>query len=64
MLAVGVGYLLVYTFAYDKSYYHIDTVREPMIRFLFFESMLLGAWFRQKDDFFRLIKRGGGVLCS
>lgn len=60
MLAVGVAYLLVYIFAYDKSYYHIDTVREPMIRFLFFESMLLGAWFRQKDDFFRLIKRGGG----
>lgn len=42
-------YLVVYIFIYDKSYYHIDTVREPMIRFLFMESMLLGAWFRQND---------------
>ena len=33
---------------YDKSYYHIDTVREPMIRFLFMESMLLGAYFKQR----------------
>ena len=60
MLVIGVADLLVYIFAYDKSYYHIDTVREPMIRILFFESMLLGAWFRQKDDLFRLAKRGGG----
>lgn len=39
-------WLLVYVFLYDKSYYHIDVVREPMIRFLFFEAMLLGAWCR------------------
>lgn len=31
------------------TYYHIDTVREPMIRFLFTECMLLGAWFRHND---------------
>lgn len=49
MLGVFVVYLVVYIFIYDKSYYHIDTVREPMIRFLFMESMLLGAWFRQND---------------
>lgn len=42
--------LVVYLVWYDKSYYHIDTVREPMIRFLFMESMLLGALFRQKDE--------------
>ena len=49
MLAVfGFG-LLIYLTWYDKSYYHIDNVREPMIRILFFESMLLGAWFRQND---------------
>ena len=35
---------------YDKSYYHIDTVREPMIRFLFMESMLLGAYFKQRGE--------------
>lgn len=49
MGTVAVVYVLVYLTIYDKSYYHIDTVREPMIRFLFMESMLLGAWFRQND---------------
>lgn len=53
MLVIGVVYVLVYLTFYDKSYYHIDTVREPMIRFLFMESMLLGAWFRQNDKKFR-----------
>ena len=53
MGAVALAYVLVYLFFYDKSYYHIDTVREPMIRFLFFESMLLGAWFKQNDGKFR-----------
>lgn len=49
MGAVAVIWILIYFTVYDKSYYHIDTVREPMIRFLFMESMLLGAWFRQND---------------
>lgn len=40
---------IIYIILYDKSYYHIDNVREPMIWFLFFESMLLGAIFRQRD---------------
>ena len=53
MAAIGAVYLLVYIFFYDKSYYHIDTVREPMIRFLFMESMLLGAYFKQKDEYYR-----------
>ena len=47
------AHIIVYIFAYDKSYYHIDTVREPMIWFLFMESMLIGAWFRQKDEIIR-----------
>ena len=50
---VGIAYLIVYIFAYDKSYYHIDTVREWMIRFLFFESMLLGGYFKYNDEKFR-----------
>lgn len=50
MCAIAVIWLLVYIGFYDKSYYHIDTVREPMIRFLFMESMLLGVWFRQNDE--------------
>lgn len=53
MLAVFMFYMVTYIFAYDKTYYHIDNVRQPFIRFLFFESMLLGAWFRQNDRYFR-----------
>lgn len=49
MLGIAVASLIVYFVLYDKSYYHIDTVREPMIRFLFMECMLLGAWFRKND---------------
>jgi len=46
MLLIAAMYAIVYIFFYDRSYYHIDNVREPMIRFLFFESMLLGSHFR------------------
>lgn len=52
MLAVFVIYVVVYIFIYDRSHYHIDSVYEPMIRFLFLESMLLGAWFREKSKKF------------
>ena len=38
---------IVYVVIYDKSYYHIDSVYEPMIRFLFFEAMLIGAKFNE-----------------
>ena len=50
MAILGVAWILIYLFFYDRSYYHIDSVYEPMIRFLFFESMLLGAWFRTNDN--------------
>lgn len=43
-----VAQLSIYLTVYDSSYYHIDTVREPMIWFLFLQSMLLGAYFRTK----------------
>lgn len=46
---VAIIWMVIYWFFYDKNTYHIDNVREPMIRFLFFESMLLGAIFRQVD---------------
>ncbi|MFR5876141.1 MAG: acyltransferase family protein [Eubacterium sp.] len=49
MCAVFVLWILIYFIAYDKSYYHIDDVHEHMIKFLFFESMLLGAVFRKYD---------------
>lgn len=47
-LALGlfVIQLVIYTTIYDHSYYHIDKVREPMIEFLFFQSMLLGLHYR------------------
>jgi hypothetical protein len=48
MLFIFIIQLAVYALVYDKSYYHIDVVREPMIRFLFFQSMLLGLYFRQQ----------------
>ena len=56
MVGIAVVWLVVYLFLYDKSYYHIDSVYEPMIRFLFMESMLLGAWFRINDE--KLRNRG------
>lgn len=46
-------WLAIYIFVYDKSYYHIDTVREPMIRFLFFFAMLLGAYFKDNLEKYR-----------
>ncbi len=46
-------YMAIYILVYDKSYYHIDNVHEPMIRFLFMNCMLLGAWFKQNDKIFR-----------
>ncbi|MDR1683470.1 MAG: acyltransferase [Candidatus Symbiothrix sp.] len=42
--------VIIYIFFYDKSYYHIDKVREPMIRFLFFEAMLLGAYMKINNN--------------
>lgn len=53
MLLIGIVMLGLYVFAYNKTYYHIDNVREPFIRFLFMESMLMGAYFRKEEKFFR-----------
>ncbi|MCI7343663.1 hypothetical protein DWX56_06005 [Parabacteroides merdae] len=38
--------LVFYFTIYDRSYYHIDSVYQPMIEFLFFQSMLMGVYFR------------------
>lgn len=53
MIIIAMVMLAVYLLFYDRSYYHIDKVREPFIRFLFMESMLLGAYFKQNDSKFR-----------
>lgn len=42
--------IILYLFMYDRSYYHIDNVREPMIEFLFFQSMVLGLHYRWRCD--------------
>lgn len=48
---------IIYLTVYDHNYYHIDNVRQPMIEFLFFQSMVLGLHFRwrcQKNDCLQL----------
>lgn len=50
MLVTFIIQLIIYAFFYDKTYFHIDTVKEPMIRFLFFQSMLLGLYFRVNHE--------------
>ncbi len=50
LIGIAAVMVLVFLIFYDKTYYHIDVVREPFIRFLFFESMLLGAYFRLNDE--------------
>lgn len=46
MVVILIFQFVIYQYFYNKTYYHIDVVREPMIRFLFFQSMLLGLYFR------------------
>ena len=50
--AITVIWLLVYVIFYDKSYYHIDTVREPMIWFLYFQAMLIGYCIKKNLSYF------------
>lgn len=50
---VGAIYLAYYVIFYDKSYYHVDSIDEHAIRFLFFEAMLLGGYFKYNDEKFR-----------
>lgn len=61
--------LILYFTVYDASYYHIDKVREPMIEFLFFQSMILGLHYRwrslQCNDEYKPLSKleiWGGIL--
>ena len=56
--------VIIYFMVYDTSYYHIDKVREPMIWFLFLQSMLLGAYFRVNANKTQKLKTWGGYFCS
>lgn len=68
-LGLFVLQMVMYLTVYDTSYYHIDKVREPMIEFLFFQSMLLGLHFRWRcnnedalSDTISKKRIGGGIL--
>lgn len=50
MIMILVVAFLSYVLVYDRSYYHIDNVREPYILLLYSECMLLGAWFRLNNN--------------
>lgn len=52
ILVVFIVAMCVYIIAYDKSTYRIDNVAEPYIGFLYFESMLLGALFKDDEETF------------
>lgn len=53
-------YLLIYVFIFDKGSYGIDRVDKPMILFLYFESMLFGAWVKSKDK--KLLDKRNKIL--
>lgn len=60
-------WILVYAICYDKSTYRVDNVGEPFILFLYFESMLMGAFFKKnKANFskFRISKLAVAVGCT
>ncbi len=62
MLAVFAVQLILYMFLYDKSYYHIDSVYEYMTKFLFFNSMLLGAYIKKNDVRFRNVNKTSNIV--
>lgn len=47
---LAIAYCAIYCTIYDRSFYHIDTVREPMIEFLYFFAMMIGLWFRHHKE--------------
>ena len=56
MVALFAVQMAIYLCIYDYSYYHIDTVREPMILFLWIQTMILGLHFRWRCDNDMVIK--------
>ncbi len=48
-----IAFILIYIFLFDKSYYHIDDVNQLSVLPLYFESMIIGAWFRENENKFR-----------
>ena len=50
LAALAAVYAALYLTVYDRSYYHIDVVREPMIEFLYFFAMMIGMYYRRYQD--------------
>ena len=55
-------HIVTYILFVDKTTYNINAVRNPMIRFLFFEAMLMGLWFRDNAHKFENKGRIKGLL--
>ena len=53
ILGTFLAELIVYLTLFDRTIYHIDDVHSPMIRFLFFIAMLIGAYVKQNDEKYR-----------
>lgn len=49
-MALGILFAVIYIFFFDKSHYHIDNVEEKTVRFMFFASMLSGAYLRERYE--------------
>lgn len=50
VLAGAAVFLVLFYTAYDRSYYHIDDVNNHIIWFLYFSSMMVGAYFRMNSS--------------
>ncbi|MGN0661263.1 MAG: acyltransferase family protein [Oscillospiraceae bacterium] len=62
--AVFLIQLIIYLFFYDRTYYHIDSVHNWMIRFLFFIAMLIGAYVRINDNKIRNKRKTSNLICT
>lgn len=64
MSILGAAWITVYIFAFDKSA-RLDTAEQPITKFLFFESMLFGAYVAKNREAFnknRILYLLGSVL--
>ncbi len=50
IVAVFALLFVLYLTVFDKSFYHIDSIDEKWCYFMFFESMLLGAYIRERYE--------------
>ena len=63
LVIVLLTFIITYIIWYDKSYYHIDDVLEKWVRFMFFESMLIGAFLREHYEKIRPGVKPRDIVC-